>query len=120
MAGAEEYVRTSPEDRAKRFIDHVRGIRASLKEQAGLPMTLKEVGVSEDKLPLIAETAVKDGAAYYNRLKACGVHAEIEIYQGKPHAWFNKEPDRTVTLKRMEKFLVEQLNLKVTRRGDSN
>jgi len=49
--------------------------------------------------------------AFYKRLKKVGVHAEVEIYEGKPHAWFNKEPDRTITLKRMEKFLVSQFGL---------
>ena len=49
--------------------------------------------------------------AFCKRLREVGVHAEVEIYKGKPHAWFNKEPDRTVTLKRMEKFLVSQFGL---------
>jgi len=49
--------------------------------------------------------------AFYDRLVANGIHAEIEIYQGKPHAWFNFEPDRANTLRRMEKFLVAQFNL---------
>ena len=49
--------------------------------------------------------------AFCKRLKEAGVHAEVEIYEGKPHAWFNKEPDRTKTLKRMEKFLVSQFEL---------
>lgn len=48
--------------------------------------------------------------ALYQRLKELGVHTEIELYEGKPHAWFNNEPDRTVTLKRMEQFLVSQFN----------
>jgi len=49
--------------------------------------------------------------AFYNRLNAVGVHAEIALYDGKPHAWFNGEPDRTITLKRMEKFLAEQFKM---------
>lgn len=49
--------------------------------------------------------------AYAEALKAVGVHAEVEIYEGKPHAWFNKEPDRTVCYERMERFLVEQCGL---------
>ncbi|MHC4123795.1 MAG: alpha/beta hydrolase fold domain-containing protein [Planctomycetota bacterium] len=53
----------------------------------------------------------EQSVAFYNRLKELGVHAEAEIYEGKPHAWFNWEPDRTITLKRMEKFLVSQFNL---------
>ena len=50
--------------------------------------------------------------AYAEALNAVGVHAEVEIYKGKPHAWFNKEPDRTVCYARMETFLVEQFGLK--------
>jgi acetyl esterase/lipase len=53
----------------------------------------------------------EQAVAFFNRLKEVGVHAELEIYEGKPHAWFNKEPDRTKTLKRMEKFLVSQFGL---------
>jgi dipeptidyl aminopeptidase/acylaminoacyl peptidase len=49
--------------------------------------------------------------AFCKKLKEVGVHAEVELYEGKPHAWFNKEPDRTITLKRMEKFLVSQFRL---------
>ena len=48
---------------------------------------------------------------FHDRLKALGVHSEIELYPDKPHAWFNFEPDRTATLKRMERFLVEQFQL---------
>lgn len=49
--------------------------------------------------------------AYADALRSKGVHAEVEIYQGKPHAWFNKEPDRTICYDRMERFLVEQFAL---------
>lgn len=49
--------------------------------------------------------------AFYNRLNAVGGHAEIALYNDKPHAWFNNEPDRTITVERMERFLVEQFNL---------
>lgn len=53
----------------------------------------------------------EQAVAFYKRLQQAGVHAELEIYQGKPHAWFNKEPDRTITLKRMERFLVSRFDL---------
>ncbi|OHD65578.1 MAG: hypothetical protein A2096_05605 [Spirochaetes bacterium GWF1_41_5] len=49
--------------------------------------------------------------AFHKKLAAVGIHSEIEIYNGKPHAWFNNEPDRTITMKRMERFLVEQFDL---------
>jgi dipeptidyl aminopeptidase/acylaminoacyl peptidase len=53
----------------------------------------------------------EQAVAFFNRLKEVGVRAELEIYEGKPHAWFNKEPDRTETLERMEEFLVSQFGL---------
>ncbi len=53
----------------------------------------------------------EQAVAFHNRLKEVGVHSELELYEGKPHAWFNKEPDRTKTLKRMERFLVSQFGL---------
>ncbi|MBI2439950.1 MAG: alpha/beta hydrolase [Lentisphaerae bacterium] len=49
--------------------------------------------------------------AFHRKLIALGIHSEIELYDGKPHAWFNFEPDRTITLRRMERFLVEQFHL---------
>ena len=49
--------------------------------------------------------------AYYNKLKENGVYAEIEIYEGKQHAWFNIEPDLSIALKRVEEFLVKVINL---------
>ena len=53
----------------------------------------------------------EQAVAFFNRLKDVGIHAELQLYEGKPHAWFNKEPDRTEALKRMEKFLVSQFGL---------
>jgi acetyl esterase/lipase len=49
--------------------------------------------------------------AFRDRCLEHGVHAEAEIYPKKPHAWFNREPDRTVVLKRIETFLIEQFDL---------
>jgi len=53
----------------------------------------------------------EQSVAYYNKLKSLGVHSEIELYQGKPHAWFNLEPDKSVTLRRMEEFLLSVFRL---------
>ena len=53
----------------------------------------------------------EQAVAFFNQLKDVGIHAELQLYEGKPHAWFNKEPDRTEALKRMEKFLVSQFGL---------
>ena len=49
--------------------------------------------------------------AYDEALKAQGVHSEIEIYEGKAHAWFNRALDRTTCYDRMERFIVEQFGL---------
>jgi acetyl esterase/lipase len=48
---------------------------------------------------------------FHNKLKAVDVHSELEVYLDKAHAWFNFEPDRSLTLKRIERFLVEQFHL---------
>jgi len=53
----------------------------------------------------------EQSVAFFNRLQEVGVHAELELYQDKPHAWFNREPDRTKTLKRIERFLVSHFEL---------
>ncbi len=57
--------------------------------------------------------------AFYNRLNEVGGHAEIALYNDKPHAWFNREPDRTITVERMERFIVEQFNLPPVEEGQS-
>ena len=53
----------------------------------------------------------EQSVSFYNRLRECGVHSEIELYEGKPHAWFNREPDRTRVLRRIERFLVSRFRL---------
>ena len=45
------------------------------------------------------------------RLKPLGVPAEVEIYEGKGHAWFNKERDWQISLDRVEEFLVKFFQL---------
>jgi hypothetical protein len=45
-------------------------------------------------------------------LTELGVPAAAEIYTGKPHAWFNKDPDWRVTIERVEPFLKEHFELK--------
>lgn len=69
MAGAEEYVKTPQQDRAARVIEIIRDLRKQLNELTGLPITLKDAGVPEDKLEAVAEISIKDGAAFYNRKK---------------------------------------------------
>ncbi len=50
--------------------------------------------------------------AMVRRLEELGVPADAEIYAGKPHAWFNKEPDWKITVQRIEPFLIEHFGLK--------
>lgn len=50
--------------------------------------------------------------AFYHKLKDLGIYTEIELYEGKPHSWFNFEPDKSIVLQRIEKFLVERFELK--------
>ncbi|MBC8869047.1 MAG: alpha/beta hydrolase [Planctomycetes bacterium] len=49
--------------------------------------------------------------AMVKRLCELNVPAEAEIYEGKPHAWFNKDPDWKITVQRVEPFLVEHFKL---------
>ena len=49
--------------------------------------------------------------AMVRRLKELEVPAEAEIYKGKPHAWFNKDPDWQITIQRVEPFLVKHFGL---------
>jgi hypothetical protein len=60
--------------------------------------------MSRELLSLLVSGAVLT-LAMVKRLKELGVPAEAEIYEGKPHAWFNREPDLSVTVDRVEKFL---------------
>ena len=69
MAGAKAYSDTPREQRGKRVIEKIRELRKTLHDLSGLPISLKDAGVPEDKLPAVAEISPKDGAAYYNRKK---------------------------------------------------
>ena len=53
----------------------------------------------------------RQSIAMQQRLQHYGVHAELEIYPGKPHAWFNREPDLTITADRVARFLAMQFDL---------
>lgn len=48
----------------------------------------------------------KQSIEFHEKLQSLGVHSEIETYEGRNHAFFNKEPDFGLTLERMEKFLI--------------
>jgi len=56
----------SPDDRARKAIESVRKLTGKLNEMGALPLRLRDVGVPEERLPEIAETAVMDGASFYN------------------------------------------------------
>jgi len=49
----------------------------------------------------------RQSIAMHERLEHYGVYSELEIYQGKGHAWFNFEPDNQITTKRITKFIEE-------------
>lgn len=46
---------------------------------------------------------------FFNAMRRAGNHAEIEIYDGKEHAWFNFGEDRKVTSERVARFLETHL-----------
>ena len=55
-----------PLERAKAAVQAVRDLGKRLNELCGLPTSLREAGVTEDKLESIAKTAVNDGSATFN------------------------------------------------------
>ncbi len=56
----------APEDAARNVIAAVRRLTSRLNELGALPIRLRDVGVPEDSLPLIAESALMDGSSFYN------------------------------------------------------
>ena len=56
----------SADDAARKAIEAVRNLTGTLNEMGALPLRLREVGVSEDGLPEIAEATVMDGTSFYN------------------------------------------------------
>jgi acetyl esterase/lipase len=53
----------------------------------------------------------KQSISMHKALLEKGIHSELKIYEGKPHAWFNFDPDYKKALQRMAIFLKEQFNL---------
>lgn len=53
----------------------------------------------------------RQSIAMAERLHYFGVDAEVEIYEGKEHAWFNKGEDNLITTQRMGEFLKKQFDL---------
>jgi len=66
LAGPEVYAATPAAERAERAVAEIRGLREALHERTRLPRSLKEAGVPRDKLELIAEKALGDGALLFN------------------------------------------------------
>ena len=62
----EEVSGLSVEGAARKAIEAVRKLTGSLNKMDALPLKLREVGVSEDDLPAIAEATVMDGTSFYN------------------------------------------------------
>lgn len=56
----------SVDDAARKAIDAVRKLARTLNRIGTLPLRLREVGISVEDLPEIAEAAVMDGASFYN------------------------------------------------------
>jgi len=53
----------------------------------------------------------RQSIAMAERLQHFDVDAEVEIYAGKEHAWFNKGADNLITTARMGKFLAKHFHL---------
>jgi alcohol dehydrogenase len=56
----------SAREQARAAIKAVRNLSQKLHDLAGLPVTLKEAGLSEDKFEAVAKAAVNDGTMNYN------------------------------------------------------
>ena len=69
LGSQEEYVKTPASQRAERTISLVRILQQTLKDLAGLPMSLKKAGIPENKLEEIAKTAINDGTIIMNPVK---------------------------------------------------
>lgn len=102
------------------LIDAMRQFFGGTPEEA--PEVYKECSsilrVHEDCPPMLFLHGTKDtcvsheqALAMVKRLTQLGVPAEAEIYEGKPHAWFNRDPDLSITVDRVERFLEKHFEL---------
>jgi len=66
LAGPETFAATPAGGRAEKAVAEIRGLQADLHRITRLPRTLKEAGVPREKLELIAEKALGDGALLFN------------------------------------------------------
>jgi alcohol dehydrogenase len=66
FGGVDEYVKTPAKHRAERVIELVKNLRRDLRDLCGLPMTLKDAGVSESALETIARISIDDPSITFN------------------------------------------------------
>ncbi|OPZ60147.1 MAG: NAD-dependent methanol dehydrogenase [Deltaproteobacteria bacterium ADurb.Bin510] len=59
-------INPEPAEQARVTIQLVRDLLERLNKACGLPIRLRDAGVTEDKLPEIARTAINDGCLMYN------------------------------------------------------
>ncbi|HEX2978832.1 MAG TPA: iron-containing alcohol dehydrogenase [Anaerolineaceae bacterium] len=69
LAGPDVYASTPAAERAQKTIAEVRRLKDDLYQIAGLPRTLKEAGVSHEKLEEVANLAINDGSALMNPME---------------------------------------------------
>lgn len=70
LAGPEVYAATPAAERGTKAIAVIREMTRQLNQACGLPMRLRDVGVTEADLPAIARTALNDGALLLNPKEA--------------------------------------------------
>lgn len=66
LAGNEIYSKTSEGQRAEKVIEYINNLRDELYKLTKLPRTLKEAGISKEKIPEIAKLAIGDGSLTFN------------------------------------------------------
>lgn len=64
-------------------INQVKALQYELKRKSGLPMSLRDAGVTKDQLPQVAALAVQDGTCVYNPREV----EETEILKVLEQAW---------------------------------
>lgn len=64
LGGTGEYL--EPKEQAIVTVSLVRNLLVKLNQVCGLPIRLRDAGVTEDKLPVIAKLAINDGSLTYN------------------------------------------------------
>ncbi len=66
LVGWEQTLNTPVDKRAEAAIEAVVGLEQRLQEASGLPLRLRDVGVSEEQFPRVAVQALNDGAIIVN------------------------------------------------------